>query len=67
MRNQLAKTIGKAVFEQFIVHYGFFARLYSDQGRNFESSVISELCSFAGVQKSRTTPYHSIGNGKVER
>ena len=65
-RNQLAKTTAKVLFDNFIVHYGFPARLHSDHGRNFESSVIRELCSLAGVEKSWTTPYHGIGNGMAE-
>ena len=51
----------------FFYAYCDGAREPGDQGRNFESNVIKELCNLAGVDKSRTTPYHPMRNGMVER
>lgn len=39
-RNQTAKTTARVLFENFILHYGFPARIHSDQGQNFESKLI---------------------------
>ena len=51
------------LYDNFLVHYGFPARLHSDQGRNFESAIIQQLCIQIGTKKCHTTPYHAHGNG----
>uniref|UniRef100_A0A3Q2ZCS5 Gypsy retrotransposon integrase-like protein 1 n=1 Tax=Hippocampus comes TaxID=109280 RepID=A0A3Q2ZCS5_HIPCM len=65
-RNQKALTVAKCLWEDFLVHYGFPEKLLSDQGPDFESRTIQELCRIAGIHKVRTTPYHPRGN-PVER
>lgn len=65
-RDEKALTVARTLWEQFLVHYGFPERLHSDQGRDFESQVIKELCVLVGTRKVRTSPYHPRGN-PVER
>lgn len=64
--NQQARTVAKCLWENYIVHYGFPERLHTDQGPDFESHLIKELCAMSGIKKSHTTPYHPRGN-PVER
>ena len=64
--NQRARTVAKCLWDNFIVHYSFPERLLSDQGPDFESHTIRELCELAGIKKVHTTPYHPRGN-PVER
>ena len=39
--------------------------VHSDQGRNFESSIVQSTLDAFGVQKSHTTSYHPQGDGMV--
>ena len=66
-RNQTARTTARVLYEGFIVRYGIPSRLHSDQGANFLSNIMRELSTTLGVERSRTTPYHPMGNGACER
>ena len=65
-KDQKAKTVAQILYEQFILVFGIPARLLSDQSVNFTSALIEELCSAFGIQKCRTTAYHTQCNGQVE-
>ncbi len=66
-KNMSAKTTAEVFFHNFVVHYGLPQRIHSDRGGNFESKLMKELCALTGMSKSRTTPYHPMGNGSCER
>lgn len=65
--DQRASTVAQVLVTEWFLKFGVPARIHSDQGRNFESSLIQQLCGLYGVEKSRTTPYHPAGNGQCER
>ena len=66
-KTQTALATAKLLWNNFTVHYGFPTKIISDQGHNFESELIANLCQVAGVQKLRTSPYHPQTNGQHEQ
>ena len=48
--NQTVKTIAKFLCGGYISIFGAPARLLSDRGTSFTSSIIEELCKILGVQ-----------------
>ena len=65
--NQEAVTVANKLVEEFFCRFSIPEQLHSDQGRQFESSIMQEVCKLLHIHKSRTTPYHPQCDGLVER
>ena len=65
--NQMAKTVTKFLYQGYISIFGAPARLLSDWGANFMSSIIDKMCKLLSMKKLQTKPYHPQTNGLVER
>ena len=48
--DQTAKTFTKFLYGGYISIFGALARLLSDRGTSFTSSIIEELCTILGIQ-----------------
>ena len=65
--NQEVRTVATKLVDEFVCRFGGPETLHSDQGRNFESAMIRELCALLDIRKTRTTPYHPQSDSQVER
>jgi hypothetical protein len=64
---QTAEETAKAAVDNFFSRFGMPFQIFTDQGRNFESKLFTELCRVLEIHKARTTPYRPSANGQVER
>ena len=67
LQHQEATKVAEVIVKEVVSRFGVPLSLHSDQGRNFESAVFSEMCSLLGIEKTRTTPLHPQSDGMVER
>ena len=65
--NQEAITVANKLVDEMFCRFSPPEQLHSDQGRQFESQVVREICKLLKIEKTRTTPYHPQSDGLVER
>ena len=63
---QTAMVVARALWDNFLVHYGWPEKILTDQEKSFESNLIKELCELAQVKKLCTSPCHPETNGQCE-
>jgi transposase InsO family protein len=67
LRKHTAVVVARVLVENVFLRFGAPLRLLSDQGPEFESDLLKELCRLLRIEKIRTTPYHPSTNGMLER
>ncbi|BES90780.1 multicellular organismal development [Nesidiocoris tenuis] len=65
--DQEAKTVAIALIENVLSRVGIPLEIHTDQGRNFESTLVRELAQLMGIVKTRSTSLHPQSGGLVER
>ena len=66
-KDQKASTVADLLVSKVFSRFGPPLVLHSDQGSNFESSLMNENCDIMGITKTRTTAYHPSGDGQQSR
>ena len=65
--NQEALTVARVLCQEWFFRYSPPEGLHSDQGRQFESQLMHEICRILQIKKSCTSPYHPQCDGGAER
>ena len=66
-RDPKASNVAKIFVARVFSRFGPPAVLHSDQGRNFDTTLMHEIYGIMGIKKSRATAYHPQGDAQVER
>ena len=67
MYKQIATDIINVIWKHWLCRYGYPKFMPTDRGSNVDGQVINVICNKFGMEKRRTSGYHSEGNGFAER
>jgi len=58
-----APTVARVLDQHAFCYFGLPEQIHLDQGTQFQSQLMSNLCHLWGVNQTCTTRYHPQGNG----
>ena len=64
--DQEATTVAQKMVDEMFCRFSTPEQLHSDNGAQFESKLMKEICKTLHIKKTRTTPYQPQCNGLVE-
>ena len=67
LQDMTTATVANAIIDEWIMKFGASDVIHTDQGSNFLSELMQDICRIFMIEKTRTTPYQPLGNGQVER
>ena len=67
MPDMTARTVAQTFVNTWIARFGVPSTVTTDRGQQFESALWSSLMQLLGCKRIRTTSYHPIANGMIER
>ena len=66
MKETSAKNVVQAYLSGILAHKGRSIAILSDNGTEFKSKVLNEVCDQPGIKRLFSNPFHAQGNSKVE-
>ena len=67
LKDQTAPTIVSTLQTKWFYVHGTPFYLLTDQGSNVDGQIMHDVCISLGIEKRRSSAYHSQGNGFAER
>ena len=57
LQDMIAATVANAIIDDGIMTFGAPDVIHTDQGSNFNSDLMHDICPFILIEKTRTTPF----------
>ena len=67
IRNKTALSVARVLVNEVLLKYGMPWTILSDQGREFQNELMTEICRLMNIKRLKTTAYMPSTNGKIER